>query len=405
MNAIRASGTKPGHPRRGSGGAAPFLLVAFALLFAACSGDAVSAPGPTASPASTTATGAGATTSIVEPSTTTTTLPPTTTTTTSTTTTTTIAGMAEGEQLDGERLWAMVPGNDAEVDRINLVYAGWNWDSFDDFLAVAEGTLSWGGHAYLTTNGFPTEAGKEAHGGALGLFAIEPWRSHTDWFNVWYTDLEPDHPQAWFLPNDHPFGLDDVVVITLAIDPESYDPNLITSYSGPATFHFPRELSRPAEGNMFGHVIMNLSSTGPVYAMDALPHELGHAMFSLADEYVGRVHGFDGRFDLSTWPSCAEDVVEAEEWWGDLIGQVDPMLDIWVEEMLSAGIWPEDTDALEHYGPRVAVGFVDGGCYGVPGSIRATEDSLMNTNIPVLGAVNRRWAESVLALWDPAPRA
>jgi hypothetical protein len=313
--------------------------------------------------------------------------------------------MADGEQLEGERLWAMVPGNDAEADRINLVYAGWNWDTFDDFLAVAKGTLSWDGRAYLTTNGFPSEAGRDAHGGALGLFGIEPWRSHRDWLNFWYTDLEPDHPQAWFLPNDHPFGLDDVVVITLAIHPDSYDPNLVTSYSGPATFHFPWELSRPAEGNMFGHVIMNLSSMGPVYAMEALPHELGHAMFSLADEYVGRVHGSDGRFDLSSWPSCAENVAEAEEWWGDLVGQVDPMLDIWVEEMLRAGIWPEDTDALEHYGPRVAVDLVDGGCYGVPGSIRATEDSLMNTNIPVMGLVNRRWAESVLELWNPEPRA
>jgi hypothetical protein len=126
--------------------------------------------------------------------------------------------MAEGEQLEGERLWDTVPSNDPNAGRINLVYARWNWDSFDDFLAVAAGALSWDGDAYLMTNGFPTEARTDAYDAALGLFAIEPWRSHTDWINVWYTDLEPDHPQAWLSPDDHPFGLDDVVVATPAID-------------------------------------------------------------------------------------------------------------------------------------------------------------------------------------------
>jgi hypothetical protein len=49
-------------------------------------------------------------------------------------------------------------------------------------------------------------------------------------------------------------------------------------------------------------------------------------------------------------------------------------------------------------GSSVAVSNVDDGCYGVTWSIRATFDSLMNTNIPVLGSVNRRWAEEILDL-------
>jgi hypothetical protein len=53
----------------------------------------------------------------------------------------------------------LVSGNDPDADRINLVYAGWNWDDLDRFLTFAKGTLWWDGHAYLTTNGFPTEAG------------------------------------------------------------------------------------------------------------------------------------------------------------------------------------------------------------------------------------------------------
>jgi hypothetical protein len=323
--------------------------------------------------------------------------------------------MAEGERLEGERLWSLVPGNDPDADRINLVYAGWNWDDFDRFLTFAAGTLSWDGHAYLTTNGFPTEAGKEAHDATLGLFAIEPWRSHRDWFNVWYTDLEPDTPQAWFLPEDHPFSLDDVVVITLAIDPASFDPNFTTSFAKTGVFDRPEALSRPAAGdpyvdrsgyekdNPFGHVIMNLPEQLPSFGMRHLAHEVGHAMFNLADEYVGQQLGFDGRPDLSTWPSCAEDRAEAEAWWGDLVGEVDPMVEFWMDEMDDAG-FSMGTDAREFFAEQVTVGFVDGGCYGVPGSIRATEDSLMNNSIPVMGAVNRRWAESILELWDPEPR-
>jgi hypothetical protein len=53
---------------------------------------------------------------------------------------------------------------------------------------------------------------------------------------------------------------------------------------------------------------------------------------------------------------------------------------------------------------QVAVSLVDGGCYGPSGRIRATFDSLMNTNIPVLGTVNRQWADKVLAEYTGQPR-
>ena len=43
------------------------------------------------------------------------------------------------------------------------------------------------------------------------------------------------------------------------------------------------------------------------------------------------------------------------------------------------------------------------GLGGVRGIVRATEDSLMNQNIPVLGSVNRRWAGRILGLWEAIP--
>jgi hypothetical protein len=159
---------------------------------------------------------------------------------------------------------------------------------------------------------------------------------------------------------------------------------------------------RPSTGTPFANSVLVLDSAYLSGGINDLPHELGHALFNLADEYVGEVYGFDGRIDLSSWPSCAGDVEEADEWWGDVEGAVDPMVSIWVAEMEDAGFAVPNREAVASL---VEVGVVDGGCYGVPGSVRATVDSLMNTSIPVLGVVNRRWSEQILDLWAGAPRS
>lgn len=54
--------------------------------------------------------------------------------------------------------------------------------------------------------------------------------------------------------------------------------------------------------------------------------------------------------------------------------------------------------------PPLSGGWTLLGCYGPTGSVRATFDSLMNTSIPVLGTVNRHWAEQVLAEHTGQPR-
>ena len=77
------------------------------------------------------------------------------------------------------------------------------------------------------------------------------------------------------------------------------------------------------------------------------------------------------------------------------------MVEVWADEMAEAGFALPDPRIVE---AAVVVQEVEGGCYGVPGSVRATEDSLMNQNIPVLGWVNRRWAEQILDLWEGKPR-
>ena len=196
--------------------------------------------------------------------------------------------------------------------------------------------------------------------------------------------------------------LPDQFVVVLAFDPHRFNPDL-TSVAG-LEVHFvgPEPPSRPAAGNPFANAVVVIDSTFPASGLVDVPHELGHALFNLPDEYVGRRFGFDARTDLSSWPSCAEDRAEADEWWADLVGDVDPMVDIWAAEMDESGFPIGDPAGIA---ASVTVSNVDQGCYGVTGSLRATFGSLMNNSIPVLGSVNRKWAMQILDLWDGAPRS
>ena len=72
------------------------------------------------------------------------------------------------------------------------------------------------------------------------------------------------------------------------------------------------------------------------------------------------------------------------------------MFTIWMDALDDAGLGlPAETE--DQLRTDVTVGPVDGGYYSPAGSVRATIDLLMNSNIPVLGTVNRNWAEDVLA--------
>jgi hypothetical protein len=311
--------------------------------------------------------------------------------------------MQVGEVVPGQSLWALVDGNDLEADRINLVFAPWGWDHEGEFLDLVLGSLSWDGDAYVFNDGGQvTDHEESAVGAGLGLFAIEPWRSSVDLFNVWYTDVEPDTPVSWLDSADQPFLLDDVVVVTVAVDAYRFNPDLTSVAGQDGIFVGPGVPQRPVSGQPFAHAVVLVESGFLAGGLVDLPHELGHGMFNLPDEYVGERFGFDGREDLSSWPSCAEDRVEGDAWWGGLIGEIDPMLNIWFDLMEEAG-FPLNVDS-GFWERQIEVGIVDGGCYGVSGSVRATIDSLMNTSLPVLGSVNRRWAEEVLQLWEGAPR-
>lgn len=286
-------------------------------------------------------------------------------------------------------LYALVENhNDIALDRVNLVFVPYGWDEPRDFVDLAATLLS------FDTEPIPVGGGDIE----FGPFSIEPWRSNHDLFNVWYTLDSPDEPVSYTsMGEPFPIPVPDAVVVTLAVDwPHG-------AASGFTAFVPPTLPDRSKPSNPVGLTI-GVASSDPLRGNpQTLAHELGHAVFGLADEYVGQELGFDGRPDLSSYPACAENEQEATAWWGDQLGELDPMFAIWMDALADAGLGLS-TAEMNDLRSRVTVSLVGGGCYGPPDSIRATFDSLMNTNIPVLGSVNRHWAEQVLSKYTGQPR-
>ncbi len=279
--------------------------------------------------------------------------------------------------------------NDFGLDRINVIFVPHGWADLGEFVDVAATLLSFDG-APVLIDGIDLQ---------FGPFAIEPWRSNRELFNVWYVLGEPDEPVSYTsMGETFPLDVPDAIIVTLAVD-WPYG-----AASGFTEFLPPELPDRSAPADPVG-LTMSVSSSDPLWGNpQVLAHELGHAVFGLSDEYVGQELGYDGRPDLSSYPACAEDEGEAEDWWADRLGDVDPMFSIWIDALDDAGLGMSD-EAERAMRSRVTVDLVDGGCYGPAGSVRATVDSLMNTTIPVLGSVNRDWAEEVLAQYTGEQRS
>lgn len=130
-------------------------------------------------------------------------------------------------------------------------------------------------------------------------------------------------------------------------------------------------------------------NTNQAYSL--LTHESGHALFGLRDEY----YEGDREESIYGYPQCAHNQDEAEEWWGDLVGQIDPFY-YEVAEFMDKEINVNE----------IKIGFINGGCFGTPygeeGVLRPTEKSMMkyHYDMPVFGSANRRRVEQVLDLFS-----
>ncbi|MBM3696745.1 MAG: hypothetical protein FJW79_12600, partial [Actinobacteria bacterium] len=302
-------------------------------------------------------------------------------------------------QVGTGRLLEAIPGwNVTGADRINLVLAGSGFAGFDAFAATARALLGFEGPLLLDEDGslLPADAPVEQVTFVeWGPFAVEPLRSSRARFNLWLLTDPVADPWAMFnrtSPAGEGFlgpdgsGLPDVQVTILHTQaPGTWR----ESQAGYPSFTGRSRVSRD-DSWAFANAYMALGFDRPLHYAGIFLHELGHALFDLRDEYSSGTrpvqHGY---------PNCAPDMGTARKWWGDLEGAVDPFTHEYLEVMARHGQWVPETLVAD-----LTVGYHSGGCYSFEDeAVRPTAESLMNGLTPVLGAVNRRRTESILALW------
>jgi len=302
--------------------------------------------------------------------------------------------------IDGEPLELITGHNRRSADRINVLFVSsglervFEGEPSNQLPELARTMLTIGGP--LGVDFEDNVVGEHAAASRLlwGPLAIEPLASHLDRFNFWY------------LPGDI---ADEVGMLFAGLDTggdEGFDlPNLqITAlYNDGADFVSdarrtsfesldPSEV--PPRGRLrFGDARVWVPHFSPLSGVTTLAHEWGHGLFGLRDEY----YGFDDRGIAEGFPNCAPDLETAELWWGSLLGAVDPF----VEEVLAI-----QQDRLENpefanvdLADTTAVGVTPGGCYSDVGSTdvyRPSIDSLMHSEVPVFGVVNRHRVQEVL---------
>lgn len=284
-------------------------------------------------------------------------------------------------------LVSLLPGHDdLSATRINLVFAGHGLPDGVDWVDYARRLLTWEGPVRVV--------GEESL--SYGPFAIEPFRSHRELFNAWFLEDPAPTPTAYGaegrpLPVDVPAPL----VVTLA-----WEWTGGVGVSVPPDF-LPPGLPEPGAG-VFRGMVLSVRSDDPVALDGTLAHELGHAVFNLPDLYVFDRLGDDGRSNRTFYPSCAADRAEGESFWGDLVGAVDPFFETYLADHEAAGA-PVDPARVPVLRRLITVGLVPDGCFGPEGvGVRSAPGGLMydENELPVMDAVNRRWAEQVLAAWS-----
>jgi hypothetical protein len=297
-----------------------------------------------------------------------------------------------------EGLTSLVAGhNDIDADRINLIFTGWGWDGGSAELApIVDMFLGWDGTAQVyTTSGRPAAADDGA-AAELGLFGWEPFRSNRDRFNVWLSDLSPEGPVDWLNGNKpDPLDIPNAVYVVMALDVDRVleNPNSLAGQLTEITQPDPVRLS----DDPFDNVMISVVSQYPALTLLDLPHELGHALFNLPDEYVGRSFGYTGDRN-SFYPSCPADLETAQAWWGDRLGETDPSVDTWAAELTAAG-YPPDPERVDAVRAATTLALVEGGCFDVPGSYRMAEDTLMGYATPGFGVANVEAGHAVLDLF------
>jgi hypothetical protein len=301
--------------------------------------------------------------------------------------------------IDGEPLELIDGHNRQTAERINILFVGSGLADADGATIpalpdLARQLLTIGQPTGVDVEGRVVPAGEPADRLMWGPMATEPLRSNLDRFNFWY--LEDDLGDetsllggGWDEENDLGFDLPNLQITALY----NSDQRFASDARGASFESFEPDEIGPRGRLRFGDARVWISPYDPLSSAPTLTHEWGHGLFGLRDEY----YGFDGRGIATGFPNCAPDQETGALWWGDLLGEVDPF----VEEVLEIEgrrlREPPDRDGLLD---RVRIEVTAGGCYSDFGStqvFRPSRDSMMNSEIPVFGAVNRARVDEVLA--------
>jgi len=315
----------------------------------------------------------------------------------------------------------LIPGhNNSNADRINLVFVGIGYDNMNQFLTVANRDIAYDGNAIIDS--LSIEKIK------LGLFAIEPFKSNKNKFNLWY------YPQIWVGPSNgipSPFAF----IQKYRDEPSAGKKDFGLKYvsymfftnpdAEPQSFAIPGNITSLnkliKEDIIFGYSALlrypNIDDGMPVLA-----HELGHALFNLRDEYTRVGAEFPDKYGFN----IARSLNEAEQLWGNSYGEIDNFYYEWKNLMIDNGFWidkskpkfvsydPKIGDSIFTWYPdtsEISVKYIEGGGITSTGiSWRPTITSLMsNEDIwdksapkwpPVFGSANRFVMESVLSLFS-----
>jgi len=282
-----------------------------------------------------------------------------------------------GFQMLPATLAEVIPGhNDALRDRINIVMSAES--SQIDSVDRAADLLGLNGPLLTDDDLF------------YGLFAIEPLATHRDRFNFW-TLTEPlqwdgalADTEGWN-PSEI-FGLRSTVAVTLVADQDNQSSEAPIR-TDPGFGGVRLEVQRDDDQEM---------AVGPTARV--LAHEMGHAIFKLHDEYAVLATVPGSETPVIGTPNCAPDQSTARQWWGDLVGSVDPFAAQVLADRASRGLPAEPVPGARLQN-LVTIDLVAGGCYqaaDLATAVRPSVDSLMNSEIPVFGAVNRRAVQAVL---------
>ncbi len=312
-------------------------------------------------------------------------------------------------QVIDPKLVEIVPGhNRAEAERINLVFVGSGFPDGVKVIDVARELLTAdgavldryedGGITVVDDNG--ATDGSLVYDIVFGPFAIEPLASNMAKFNLWAIPGQIEDERAFFHNSDPEFStgrdldgftIDNVSIVNLhhqAVGRYGRSEAWWTGFRG--TTEVPG-----LDGLDFAGIYLAIDALEPLAAARTLAHEMGHALFDLRDEYFEVGRGAEYGF-----PNCAFGNEEATKWWGDQVGDIDPFVYDYLA-VLDRYDWFYPDDIVQQLTVG-EIGSVTGGCYdGGTATIRPTSDSLMNSEVPVFGAVNRLRVTQVLDQFDP----